>query len=393
MRPTVRYDRLRCLLVVVAGGLAVLPRGLFAQLPSTEAPEEGATSHVRVVRLSYVSGSVSVNRPGSSEAEKALMNTPLQEGFGLATSGNSYAEAEFENGSTARLGELSSLIFNQLALDAQGDKLNRLTLEGGYATFHFLPEHLDVFSVNIADATLTPEGKCEFRTDFIQGRLRLEIFHGSIQVATPSKSAQVGENKTLEYTPGAPEEAFQIRNGIVIDDWDKWTEARETQVQMAMRDESVKTQQGLYGWSDLDAYGEWADIPGSGYGWAPYAQAGWSPFSSGMWNWYSALGWTWVSNEPGAGFLIIVDYGIMTSRLAGFGCPQAGAGTGTRPWSHGSVGQDGWAGVHGAGVVIRVRAGRVPFALGLVRALTPGSSNCGRITLRQSPRACFKTGK
>ncbi len=298
MRPTVRYDRLRCLLVVVAGGLAVLPRGLFAQLPFTEAPEEGATSYVRVVRLSYVSGSVSVNRPGSSEAEKALMNTPLQEGFGLATSDNSYAEAEFENGSTARLGELSSLIFNQLALDAQGDKLNRLTLEGGYATFHFLPEHLDVFSVNIADATLTPEGKCEFRTDFIQGRLRLEIFHGSIQVATPSKSAQVGENKTLEYTPGAPEEAFQIRNGIVTDDWDKWTEARETQVQTAMRDESVKTQQGLYGWSDLDAYGEWADIPGSGYGWAPYAQAGWSPFSSGMWNWYPALGWTWVSNEP-----------------------------------------------------------------------------------------------
>jgi hypothetical protein len=284
--------------VVVVLGLTVLPAAIVAQLPSSEATQNGATSHVRVVRLSYVSGNVTVKRPGSSEGEKALVNTPLQEGFGIATSDASYAEVEFENGSTARLGELSSLTFSQLALDAQGDKLNRLTFEQGYATFHFLPEHQDIYSVTVADATLTPEGKSEFRTDFIQGYLRLEVFFGTVHVATPSKSAKVAQDKTLEYTPGAAEVTFQIRNGIVTDDWDKWTEARDTQAQLALRDESVKTQRGLYGWSDLDAYGEWAEIPGSGYGWAPYAQAGWSPFSAGMWNWYPALGWTWISSEP-----------------------------------------------------------------------------------------------
>jgi hypothetical protein len=241
---------------------------------------------------------VTVKRPGSSEVEPALVNTPLQEGFGIATSDNSYAEVEFENGSTARLGELSSLTFSQLALDAQGHKLNRLMLDHGYATFHFLPERQDVYSLVIADATLIPEGKSEFRTDFIEGQVRVEVFHGTIQVARPTKSTKIGADKALEYTPGAAEEAFQIRNGIITDDWDKWTEERDTQAQLALRDESVKTQQGLYGWSDLDAYGEWADIPGSGYGWAPYAQAGWSPFSMGMWNWYPALGWTWVSSEP-----------------------------------------------------------------------------------------------
>jgi len=294
----VRYDSFRPVLVAVVSGLTVLPAVLFAQLPSSEVSEEGAISHVRVVRLSYVSGNVTVKRPGSSEGEKALVNTPLQEGFGIATSDNSYAEVEFENGSTARLGEFSSLIFSQLALDAQGDKLNRLTFERGYATFHFLPEHRDVYSVRVADATLTPWGMSEFRTDFIQGQLRVEVFHGTVQVATPWKSAKIGENKTLDYTPGAAEAAFQIRNEIVTDDWDRWTEARDTQAQLALRDESVKTQQGLYGWNDLDAYGEWADIPGSGYGWAPYAQAGWTPFSMGMWNWYPALGWTWISSEP-----------------------------------------------------------------------------------------------
>ena len=39
------------------------------------------------------------------------------------------------------LGELSKLLFHQLALDANGNKLNGMTFEQGYATFHFLPEH------------------------------------------------------------------------------------------------------------------------------------------------------------------------------------------------------------------------------------------------------------
>ena len=293
-----RYDPLRRVLVVMVLGLLALPTALFAQLPSSDTHEGAATSHVRVVRLSYASGDLTVKRPDSSEWEKALVNTPLQEGFELRTSGNSYAEVEFENGSTARFGELSAVTFNQLALDAQGDKLNRLTFERGYATFHFLPENHDVYSVKIADATLTPEGRSEFRTDFAQGRMRIEVFHGLVRVVTPSKFSRLAEDKVLEYNPEAPAEGFKIRSGIVTDDWDKWTEARDKQAQLALRDESVKSKQGLYGWSDLDTYGEWANIPGRGYGWAPYAQAGWSPFSMGMWNWYPAFGWTWISSEP-----------------------------------------------------------------------------------------------
>lgn len=144
-----------------------------------------------------------------------MVNTPLQEGFELATSDNSFAEVEFENGSTARLGELSRLTFNQLALDAQGAKLNRLTFEQGYATFHVLSEHQpaehpDVYSVSIADATLIPDKKSEFRTDYFEGQLRIEVFHGSVRVATPTKSVKVGENQTLEYRPRRRKKRFKF---------------------------------------------------------------------------------------------------------------------------------------------------------------------------------------
>jgi len=277
------------LTVALLAGWVFLPAAVFAQQ---------ALSHARVVRLSYVSGTVGVKRSGSAEWTNAMVNAPMQEGFELSTSGASYAEVEFENGSTVRLGELSQVVFNQLALDAEGNKLNRLTFEQGYATFHFLPEHQDAYSVLVADTTLTPSGKTEFRTDLSQGRVRLEVFSGMVDVTGRSGSTKVSKDKVLEFNSTGAEVASNIQQGITKDAWDKWTEARDTQEQLALRDQAIPAQGPLYGWGDLGAYGEWAFIPGFGYGWSPYASMGWSPYSMGMWANYAGFGPTWISSEP-----------------------------------------------------------------------------------------------
>ena len=293
-----------------------LGKGKAAVYNPLAAAAAGAKSHARVVRLSYVSGTVMVKRPASAEEEPAMVNVPIQEGFELSTSGGSYAEVEFENGSTARLGELSKLLFDQLALDANGNKLNGMTFEQGYATFHFLPEHSlprsvkrdgiihfqptygDVYRVKIADATVTTDGKCEFRTDLEQDSFRVEVFNGSVDVATPTLSAKLGEGKILEHKSGGAELAFNIRKGIAKDTWDQWTEARDKQVQLTEKDEAVHPIGPRYGWSELDTYGEWVGLPGGRFGWSPYARAGWSPYTNGQWGWYPGFGWTWISGEP-----------------------------------------------------------------------------------------------
>jgi hypothetical protein len=245
-----------------------------------------------------------------------MVNVPIQEGFELSTSGGSYAEVEFENGSTARLGELSKLLFDQLALDAHGNKLNGMTFEQGYATFHFLPEHSlprsakqdgtihfqptsgDVYRVKIADATVTAGGKCELRADLDQDLFRVEVFSGSVDVATPTLSSKLGEGKILEHKSGGTELAFSTQKGIVKDTWDQWTEARDKQVQLTEKDEALHANGPRYGWSDLDTYGEWIALPSGRFGWSPYARAGWSPYTYGQWGWYPAFGWTWISGEP-----------------------------------------------------------------------------------------------
>ena len=303
------------IIVSAQSGALTLGKGRFLEYhPSDQA--EVAKSHARVVRLSYLSGTVMLKRPGSAGEEKAMLNTPIQEGFELSTAGGSYAEVEFENGSTARVGELSKLLFHQLALNANGNKLNGMTFEQGYGTFHFVPEQRpanqhgrngairfqpddqDVYRVKIADATVKADGKCEFRTDLAEDRFRVEVFKGSVEVATANQATKLGEGKVLEHQTDSVALASNTQKGIVKDAWDQWSEARDRQEQLTDKDEAVHPRGASYGWSDLNTYGEWVTLPGSRFGWSPYAQAGWSPYTYGMWQWYGGMGWSWISGDP-----------------------------------------------------------------------------------------------
>jgi FecR protein len=244
-----------------------------------------------------VQGDVSIRRPDESDWTAATVNTPLEEGFSVATSANAFAEVEFENGSTARVGQGSQLDFTQLALTPQGDKINKLAVSKGYATFHFQPEHHDQYEVDAEGVTITSHGKTEFRTNFDGGALHVEVFDGEVQAAHDGKSEQVGKNRLLTYDPNASE-AFNTTQGLQKDAWDKWTQARDQQAVLASNDSSVSANGALFGWNDLDTYGDWSFFPGYGYAWSPYEPAGWSPYSAGMWSFYPGWGFTWISGEP-----------------------------------------------------------------------------------------------
>lgn len=261
-------------------------------------------SRARVVRLSFGEGTVTVLRPDVSEWSTAPVNTPIQEGFKLSTAADSYAEVEFENGSAARLGESGILAFTQLGLASSGAKLNRMTLEQGYATFSLRSGSDDVNELSVGDATITvpPSSEARFRTDLENGALRVEVFKGSVSVTSPEGSQDLAEDMVLEIRPGA-ENAFALNKGITKDSWDKWVGERESVVTASMNHPAPGLSPGdvnstMYGWNDLNNYGNWAYIPGYGYGWYPAAGADFIPYSNGRWVVYPGLGWTWVSFEP-----------------------------------------------------------------------------------------------
>ncbi|MBZ5515804.1 MAG: FecR domain-containing protein [Acidobacteriia bacterium] len=259
-------------------------------------------SHARIVRLSFTEGTVTVQRPDVDEWAEAPVNTPLQEGFKLQTAENSFAEVEFENSSTVRLGQLSFLEFTQLALAASGAKVNRITLDQGYATFNALPEGGDFYGVTAGDTTLTPRGKTRFRVDVEEGMLMVKVFRGSVEVMSPEGTGTLGENTVLEIAPGQ-EDPFQISQGITKDAWDEWVEQREDQMETVQSagvpvPYSTNVNDLMYGVVDLAFYGNWVNLPGYGPGWIPAVGRGWSPFTAGRWCWYPSFGYTWISYEP-----------------------------------------------------------------------------------------------
>jgi ferric-dicitrate binding protein FerR (iron transport regulator) len=214
--------------VLLLGTLCLAP-SVLATPDDSQTPSPTDVSHARVVSLSLVSGTVIARRPGSAKWDRATLDTPIEEGVSLATARHSFAEVQFENGSTVRLGELSRVDFTRLALARHRGQINRLTLVVGFATLHVMPKRHDEFVMDASGASLTPHGKTEFRTDLNRSRLRVEVMSGHIQAADSNQSELLGKNQVLAYDDRASA-AFQVTDSIQMDDWDKWVQARDRQL-------------------------------------------------------------------------------------------------------------------------------------------------------------------
>jgi hypothetical protein len=281
----------------------ILSAGFIALLTVIPAWAQG-NSHARIVRLSFVEGSVAVQRPDVQAWAEAPVNTPLQEGFKISTGDNSFAEVQFENGGTIRLGQLALLDFAELELDPNGGKINHVELRQGYATFHPLAsEGGESLQVSTPYGTLIAQSGTRFRVDLDQGLERVEVFRGTVDVQSNLGAMTLEEDSVLVMQPGASDPTI-VSQGITKDDWDQWVDNREARVEMPPTGPSPNAYandagEATYGWSDLLLYGSWSNVPGAGYGWIPSrVNPGWAPYSSGQWCWYPGWGYTWIGAEP-----------------------------------------------------------------------------------------------
>ncbi len=284
----------------IFAGLTAL--GLFVLLSSFPVLSQ-TPSQPRVLRLSFVEGRVTLQRPDVQGWAEAPVNTPLQQGFKLSTGGNSFAEIQFENGGALRLGEESLIELTELGLGPQGDKTDRVNLRQGYATFHPLSSRSEEsLQVETPLGTLNAEGGDEFRVDLDQGMERVEVFNGNVEEESNLGSMALQKDDVLLLQPGVAEPTT-LSQDITRDDWDQWVADRESHAEVAeagaLPGGYVDQLDGVpYGWGDLAQDGNWINVEGEGSGWIPRTIAGWSPYSSGQWCWYPGIGFTWIGSEP-----------------------------------------------------------------------------------------------
>jgi len=281
----------------LVGSLAVL--ALVALTPQLWAGD-GAPA-AQAVRLGNVDGRVQITQDGQLLADPALVNTPLFEGSQVAALDEGRAELQFEDGSVARLSPNSSVLLK--VLSGQGASVQaEIELLGGLGYFE-LKGAAGQMRIRFGESVVTASGPTILRINLDNLPGELAVFSGNAHLERGGKASldlQGGESVTLN---NADASRYNLAESIEPDSWDAWNADRDEDLaaEGARRTgaESGLADSGSQAWNDLDASGNWYNVPGEGMVWAPYdaANAGWDPYGNGYWMWTPRFGYIWVSGD------------------------------------------------------------------------------------------------
>ena len=113
-----------------------------------------AESHVRIVRLSSVEGTVQMDRATGEGLERAILNTPILEGTRIVTGSDGLAEVEFENQSALRLTNDSEVKFTELLMNDAGDKTNQIDVVKGLVYLDTASKGNDTYILHAGDTAV-----------------------------------------------------------------------------------------------------------------------------------------------------------------------------------------------------------------------------------------------
>jgi hypothetical protein len=286
--------------------------GLILALFSFSAFAHADSTSTRAARLTYLQGAVTVSQPSNAESVPAQLNLPLLTGVQIATGNDGQAEVEFEDGSVVRLTPNTVLSLDNLAIEPDGTFVTNLSLLQGlaYCELRATPQYR--YMLNAGGDILSPVENTTVRVNFDQPPAIFSVFDGTAQVErqgtvpsgevpTAGYQTQVRAGESLSDDPADANRYF-LTQQIAADSWDQWNDDRD-QATAAEAADSTSVRNDYagaegYGWSDLDANGNWYDVPGQGPVWQPqvaYDDSNFDPYGNGAWVFYPNAGYVWAS--------------------------------------------------------------------------------------------------
>ena len=340
-------------LVLAASALGgmMLPPAARADDAGQQATARGAVEQRR--------GSVQISQGGQVLADPAVVNAPLFAGTQVETGDDGKAEIQFEDGSVARLSPDSSLTLTSLS----GPGGAEITLDGGLGYFELQGgAQGGQMRVQFGDSVATATGFTVMRIRMDNPPGELAVFSGNAHLERGNSMAvdlHGGESVALNATDPS---RYNLAETIEPDSWDAWNSDRDQALnanaaeQTAATNNFVSNDNSNPAWNDLDANGNWYNVPGQGYVWSPYeaSDAGWDPYGNGNWMCTPGYGYNFASGYPW-GYL---PYQCgMWNYYYGFGWGWA-PGAGMMPYGHGNGmgGCNSWLGGGGYRVNIGLTA-------------------------------------
>jgi len=264
---------------------------LLASLPAW------GDSQVRIVRLSYLAGTVTIDR-GTGHFEPAIVNLPITQGMKLQTKDDGRAEVEFEDGSALRLAPDTSVRFSRLSLRDSGDKVSVVQIADGTAYADATGAKGSQLTLEFAHESLTLDNAARVRVGVDDTGASVAVLKGEIQIQSSSGTveAKKGQTANFDFTKS---EKFTLAKNIQEYPYDSWDKQQDQFRQTYAKNSSSSYSPYAYGTADLAYYGNFFNAPGYGTLWQPYfVGAGWDPFMDGSWAFSPGWGFGWVSAYP-----------------------------------------------------------------------------------------------
>ncbi len=271
-------------------GIAALIGGAILFAPSATA-EVDAGPALGVARMSVANGDISVMRSDSGDWIAATVNMPVVEGDMVRATGGSHAELQLDDGNFVRITTDTEVHLADLASNRF-----RVGVLQGTALYSELPRSEADVDIETPYAVVRPMKDGRYRVSVAPGKTVIGVARGRAEVAFQSASHVLESGRKMIVTRGPAGLVFETKRYGPKDELDQWATNRDEELRRAR---SYKHVSGtISGAAELDHYGEWRTVAGTGFTWFPYVTASWSPYRHGRWLWVSHFGWTWVGSEP-----------------------------------------------------------------------------------------------
>jgi len=262
--------------------------------PPQRGPQQAPQNDPGAARISFLHGDVSTQHSGSNDWAAATINTPVVNGDHISTGQNARAEIQLDHANILRLSDQSTA--NVVSLSRTQMQLQVGQGLANYEVYKNNQANIEIDTPNVAiHPAMGEEGSYRILVNS-DGETIVDVRKGSAEISTPQGSTRVERDQRITIQGTADSAQYQVSGAPGKDDWDRWNGDRDRVIEGA---QSWQHTNPYYtGTQDLDANGQWSNVPDYGSVWFPAEGPGWAPYRDGRWVYEPYYGWTWVSYEP-----------------------------------------------------------------------------------------------
>jgi len=261
-----------------------------------------------VASLSVANGSVVVVRGDGGAQVAATVNSPLLPGDYITTGPGSDAEVQYDGASMLRLAQNTQVRLVNLNPGQREAQLAAGTVGVAELQGSGGGPQLDTPSL-----TVRPNQAGDSRVSVLgNGQTVVTVRSGSAQIVTGNASQTLSPGSTLVASGPYGTASLSSAPAVGWDSFDQFNASRDQTIASAYNANPYISPQ-LAGYANLASYGQWQNVPGYGYSWAPSNQATFAPYQSGQVGLGAGLR-VHVGGQPAVGIRAVALWDVVQQR-------------------------------------------------------------------------------